>query len=206
MQVGTDVRLSSWNALLTNDLDSHLRTALAHSITSLLSERSDQGKRRSAWRLRLTPSHGDGQSTRFCVWCSVVPNLIIPMIIQTMQLALPGADATDDAPHVSRVDPTEANQSDTVHPPTDLAVGGSSPSRRAISAGQSGFELSGVGVCLPRLTDLLPVHTAGVNSYEEQRYGRQGGCAPRMAVVSYPRRGRRAGRQAPGLTRSGSVS
>jgi hypothetical protein len=32
---------------------------------------------------------------------------------------------------VTRLDPTGADQSDAEHQPTDLAVGGSSPSRRA---------------------------------------------------------------------------
>jgi hypothetical protein len=57
--------------------------------------------------------------------------LIIPMIIQTIQLVPPRPNGKDDAAHVSRVDPTAANQSDADQPPTDLAVGGSSPSRRA---------------------------------------------------------------------------
>jgi hypothetical protein len=38
-----------------------------------------------------------------------------------------------DARHVSRAGPTRANQSDVEHPPVDLAVWGSSPSRRAPS-------------------------------------------------------------------------
>ena len=37
--------------------------------------------------------------------------------------------------HLTRLDPTGANQSDAEHPPTDLAVGGSSPSRRALTSG-----------------------------------------------------------------------
>jgi hypothetical protein len=98
---------------------------------------------------------------------------------------------------------TTGHQTDDQRQPTDLAVGGSSPSRRAIPAGQSRFELPGIGVCLPRLTDLLPVHTAGVNSYEEQRYRRQRSCAPRMAVVSHPDRGGRTGRQASGVDQVG---
>src|SRR5262245_23220405 len=57
--------------------------------------------------------------------------LIIPMIIRTIRLAPSRSDATDDAPNLSWADPSGADQSDAEHPPTDLAVGGSSPSRRA---------------------------------------------------------------------------
>jgi len=43
----------------------------------------------------------------------------------------PEPNRTDDVPHVTRLDPTGADQSDGEHSPTDLAVGGSNPSRRA---------------------------------------------------------------------------
>jgi hypothetical protein len=52
----------------------------------------------------------------------VARGLIIPMIIQTTQLAPSQPNGTDDVPHVSRLDPTGANQSDAEHPPTDLVV------------------------------------------------------------------------------------
>jgi hypothetical protein len=65
-------------------------------------------------------------------------SVVIPMVIQTIQLAPPGPNGTDNTPHVTSLDPTGGNQSDAEHPPTDLAVGGSSPSRRATkTAGQT---------------------------------------------------------------------
>jgi len=45
------------------------------------------------------------------------------MIIRTIQVIPSGPDATDDAPHLSRADPSGANRFDGVHLPTDLAVG-----------------------------------------------------------------------------------
>src|SRR5262245_25082479 len=57
--------------------------------------------------------------------------VVIPMVIQTIQLALSEPNWTDDTSHVTSLDPTGADQSDAEHQPTDLAVGGSSPSRRA---------------------------------------------------------------------------
>jgi hypothetical protein len=57
--------------------------------------------------------------------------VVIPMVIQTIQLALSEPNRPDDTPHLTRLDPTGANQSDVERPPTDLAVGGSSPSRSA---------------------------------------------------------------------------
>src|SRR4029453_6893870 len=59
--------------------------------------------------------------------------LIIPMIIQTIGLGPSRADGTDGAPHVSRQDRSGADQADANHQPTDRAVGGSNPSRRAAS-------------------------------------------------------------------------
>jgi hypothetical protein len=57
--------------------------------------------------------------------------VVIPMVIQTIQLALSEPNWTDDTLHATRLDPTGADQSDGEQPLTDLAVGGSSPSRRA---------------------------------------------------------------------------
>jgi hypothetical protein len=53
------------------------------------------------------------------------------MVIQTTQPEPPEPNWADDTPHATSLDPTGADQSDAEHPPTDLAVGGSSPSRRA---------------------------------------------------------------------------
>jgi hypothetical protein len=53
------------------------------------------------------------------------------LIIQTIRLDPSGADQIDDASDVSRPDPSGADQIDAEHLATDLAVGGSNPSRRA---------------------------------------------------------------------------
>jgi len=49
--------------------------------------------------------------------------VVILMVIQTIRLAPPEPNGTEGAAHMSRVDPTGANQSETGQPPTDLAVG-----------------------------------------------------------------------------------
>jgi hypothetical protein len=54
----------------------------------------------------------------------------------------PSPDSTqavwlDSTPDLSCADSTQANCVDVEHQPTDLAVGGSNPSRRAKRAGQS---------------------------------------------------------------------
>jgi hypothetical protein len=118
-------------------LDGHAgqRQLTAHNFAASGVQRA--GTRRSAWRFPPTRSHGDGPSTRFNIWCSLGWCLIIPMIILTIQLLPSGPDATDDAPHVSRAAPTRTDHSDADQQPMDLAVGGSSPSWRAISASQS---------------------------------------------------------------------
>jgi hypothetical protein len=53
------------------------------------------------------------------------------LIIQAIQQAPSGAIWTDEASNVSRPDPSGADQIDAEHQATDLAVGGSNPSRRA---------------------------------------------------------------------------
>jgi hypothetical protein len=60
--------------------------------------------------------------------------LIIRLIIQTIRRDRSGSVWTDEAPNVSRPDPSVADQIDAEHQTTDLAVGGSNPSRRAPSA------------------------------------------------------------------------
>jgi hypothetical protein len=62
--------------------------------------------------------------------------LIIRLIIQTIRRDPFGSVWTDDASNVSRPDRSGADQIDAEHQATDLAVGGSNPSRRAKRAGQ----------------------------------------------------------------------
>jgi hypothetical protein len=62
-------------------------------------------------------------STRFCVWCSVVPSLIIPMIIQTIEVSPPGLASIDGTHHLSRAVRTRTERSDAGHPSTDLVLG-----------------------------------------------------------------------------------
>jgi hypothetical protein len=62
--------------------------------------------------------------------------LIIRLIIQTIRLDPSGSVWTDEAPNVSRPDPSGADQIDVEHQAMDLAVGGSIPSRRAKRVGQ----------------------------------------------------------------------
>jgi hypothetical protein len=62
--------------------------------------------------------------------------LIIRLIIQTIRRDPSGAIWTDEALNVSRPDPSGADQIDAEHQATDLAVGGSNPSRRAKRTGQ----------------------------------------------------------------------
>jgi hypothetical protein len=56
--------------------------------------------------------------------------LIIRLIIQTIRRDPSGSAWTDEALNVSRLDPSGADQIDAEHQATDLAVGGSNPSRR----------------------------------------------------------------------------
>ena len=57
--------------------------------------------------------------------------LIIRLIIQTIRRDPSRSDQMDEAPNVSRPDPSGSVQIDAEHQATDLAVGGSNPSRRA---------------------------------------------------------------------------
>ena len=63
--------------------------------------------------------------------------LIIRLIIQTIRRDPSGAIWTDEASNVSRPDPSGADQIDAEHQATDLAVGGSNPSRRAKHPGHA---------------------------------------------------------------------
>ena len=64
-------------------------------------------------------------------WSSWLPCLIIRLIIHTIRQDPSGSIWTDEAPNVSRPDPSGPDQIDVEHQATDLAVGGSNPSRRA---------------------------------------------------------------------------
>jgi hypothetical protein len=65
-----------------------------------------------------------------------LPRLIIRLIIQTIRRDRTRSDQIDEARNVSRPDQFGADQIDAEHQATDLAVGGSNPSRRAKRAGQ----------------------------------------------------------------------
>jgi hypothetical protein len=62
--------------------------------------------------------------------------LIIRLIIQTIRRDPTGSVWIDEASNVSRPDRSGADQIDAEHQPTDLAVGGSNPSRRTKRAAQ----------------------------------------------------------------------
>jgi hypothetical protein len=62
---------------------------------------------------------------------AVLPDLIIRLIIQTIRRDPTGSVQIDDPSNVSRPDPSGSDQIDAEHQATDLAVGGSNPSRRA---------------------------------------------------------------------------
>jgi hypothetical protein len=65
--------------------------------------------------------------------------LITRLIIQTIRQDPTGSVWTDEASNVSRPDLSGADQIDAEHQATDLAVGGSNPSRRAPSAQVRGY-------------------------------------------------------------------
>jgi len=60
-----------------------------------------------------------------------------PVDLQTIRQDPSGSVWTDEAPNVSRPDPSGADQIDAEHQATDLAVGGSNPSRRAKRPGHT---------------------------------------------------------------------
>jgi hypothetical protein len=64
------------------------------------------------------------------------PGLIIRLIIQTIRWDRSGSVWIDGASNVSRPDRSGSDQIDAEHQDTDLAVGGSNPSRRAKRAAQ----------------------------------------------------------------------
>jgi hypothetical protein len=65
--------------------------------------------------------------------------LIIHLIIQTILLYPSGAVWTDDASHVSRLDPSGAVQIDAEHPTRNRKVVGSNPTSGSKTAGQRPF-------------------------------------------------------------------
>jgi len=71
--------------------------------------------------------------------------LIIRLIIQTIRRDPTGSDQIDDPSNVSRPDRSGADQIDAEHQATDLAVGGSNPSRRTPSAQVNGLGWSHAG-------------------------------------------------------------
>jgi hypothetical protein len=79
-------------------------------------------------------------------------SLIIPLIIHTIRQDPSRSVWTDDPSNVNRPDPSGPDQTDAEHQATDLAVGGSNPSRRAtITAAQRPYH--GVaGLCWGRRT------------------------------------------------------
>ena len=68
-------------------------------------------------------------------------HLIIRLIIQTIRQDPSGADQIDDPSNVIRPDRSGADQIDAEHQATDLAVGGSNPSRRAPTPQVNGLGL-----------------------------------------------------------------
>jgi hypothetical protein len=64
---------------------------------------------------------------------SCLPCLIIRLIIQTIRRDPSRSLRIDEAVNLSRADPSGADQIDVEHQATELAVGGSNPSRRAQS-------------------------------------------------------------------------
>jgi hypothetical protein len=64
--------------------------------------------------------HGERHAIRFSIGCA--------LIIQTILLDPSRAIWTDEAPNLSRLDPSEAVQSDAEHPPRNRKVEGSNPS------------------------------------------------------------------------------
>jgi hypothetical protein len=61
------------------------------------------------------------------------------MIIQTILLDPSGAVWTDEAPNVSRLDPSGADQIDAEHPSRNRKVEGSNPSSGSKTTGQRAF-------------------------------------------------------------------
>jgi hypothetical protein len=61
------------------------------------------------------------------------------MIIQTILLDPSGAVWNDEAANVSRLDPSEADQTDAEHPSRNRKVEGSNPSSGSKTAGQRPF-------------------------------------------------------------------
>ncbi len=62
--------------------------------------------------------------------------MIIPLIIQTIGLYPSGAVWTDEAPNVSRLDPSGAVQIDAEHPTRNRKVVGSNPTSGSKTPGQ----------------------------------------------------------------------
>jgi hypothetical protein len=92
-------------------------------------------------RRRIAPPRGWNRSmwspaVRFDVLPWPVIRLAIPLAIRSLRRSLPGCDRLDDGPDPTCGDAPRKHQPDRCWLTTDLAVGGSNPSRRAKSAGQ----------------------------------------------------------------------
>jgi hypothetical protein len=107
--------------------NSALREGLIQAVVMAAVWQSTADSRHQMEYLMLAPPVTEDSASR---------GLIIPLIIQTIRLDPSRSDQIDEASNVSRPDPTGSDQSDVEHQATDLAVGGSNPSRRAKCAGQ----------------------------------------------------------------------
>jgi hypothetical protein len=79
--------------------------------------------------------------------------LVIPLVIQTIRLDPSGSVWIDEPSNGSRPDRSGADQVDAEHQATDLAVGGSNPSRRA-NAQFSGYKQEKLGGLIWRCQSL----------------------------------------------------
>jgi hypothetical protein len=66
-------------------------------------------------------------SCRWCCSSELAALLDHPLIIQTIRRDLSGSVGIDEAPNLSRADPSGADQIDAEHQATNLAVGFESP-------------------------------------------------------------------------------
>jgi hypothetical protein len=74
-----------------------------------------------------------GRSTRLLAGLASV----LPTRTRAKHMPVVCVAATDDAPHVSRADPTGTDQFDGVHQPTDLAIGGCACDDPCVTPGRS---------------------------------------------------------------------
>ena len=104
-------------------LRGHLGTRWLTAHHSPLLDSSELGKAQVGMAISphsLAPRWSEPQIRRLM---PAVRDVVIPMVIQTIQPAPPGPNRTDSTSHLTRLGPTGANHSDADHLPTDLAVG-----------------------------------------------------------------------------------